>query len=379
MEILQRGKEQSDALASFIECRPDGILISVSNPAATSRTSLSKKHRRVRGSPIQACYKAGLEAAQSGDVETALSLFRDVFEGKVDARHYPQLLEATIALGPRGEELVRHHRNLVENDILSSHLSHSTLGNLTLFNNALGEPEGDLRLYRELQESDSTLAIHLCLIVILNRLKNSNRNDEQLKLSVQFVAGLAQLKNLLGSASWMLPAITANAALICFDNVYAAGDVVIASQAIRHAMLSFPKPLVIFKLRRLAETNEVARVTFEEAFDELELLDQLTFIISDCLREHDPEGLISIGAPLEEYEPEARELAPAMHQGISTGEILTRLNIIWQGKFGQVYRFGGGERDGPFEARDFVLPDLSESAKSIVSAIGRVRSRLPNK
>jgi putative heme degradation protein len=86
--------------------------------------------------------------------------------------------------------------------------------------------------------------------------------------------------------------------------------------------------------------------------------------ILEALRDLDPEGLIRMGAPEDEYRPEARDLACR----VMCGETIDArvVNDVWAHYFGVAEAFGREERPSKTRKINTVI------AEAIRDAVGRV-------
>lgn len=336
--------------------------------------SKSDRHKTQSKRSIDAYHEAGLAAARAGDIACALEQFGKLLEHEFFIRAKPGFLDDVLALGKPGELLLRDQRDRWEEEIRQANWSPFTVDNMELFNTFLNDSERDIGLYENLVADSLSKdgAVLICLGAILFRLEDSGRDDEIRLYASAFVSRLEKIVTSPRASgenkiiSSRLPHIR-NA---CIHAAIHLGDSDLAARAVQNLLLYNPKPSLYFEMKLLAEKyGEIIQVPLELAFNQINVLDKLRIIVSECLAQTDPEDLISIGAPLDEYAPESDALVSLLKPNTTVEELTAQLYEIWRLKFGQYWKSNDGQLSGPYDAPSYKAPDLSESAKRILEAI----------
>lgn len=324
--------------------------------------------------PTVAHYEAGLAAAQSGDIEGALQEYGKVLEHEFIVRAMPGFLDDVLALGEPGETLLRNKRDNWQEQIRHANWSPFTVDNMQSFNAFLDDSERDISFYQDLiaDPSSRDAAVLICLGAILYRLENSGRDHEIRLYASAFVSRLEHVVT-SPQADYKSKIISSRLPHIRDACIHAAvylGDFDLAARAVQNLVLYCPYPSLYFEVKLLAEKyGEIVQVPLEASFNQLNVLDKLRIIVSECLAQTDPEDLISIGAPIDEYSPEADALVSLLRPNITVEELTTHLDEIWRLKFGQHWKSNEEQLSGPYDAPHYKAPDLSESAKRIHEAV----------
>lgn len=319
-------------------------------------------------------HEAGLVAAQAGDIAGALEEYGTVLGHEFFVRAMPEFLDDVLALGEPGEILLRDHRDRWEEEIRKANWSPFTVDNMELFNVVLNDSERDICFYQDLiaDPLSNDAALLICLGAILFRLENSGRDDEIRLYASAFVSRLEHVVT-SSQAEDNAKIISSRLSHIRDACIHAAvylGDSDMAARAVQNLLLYCPYPSLYFEVKLLAEKyGEIIQVPLELAFNQINVRDKLGIIVSECLAQTDPEDLISIGAPLDEYSPEASALVSSLTLNITIDELTAHLNEIWRLKFGQYWKSSDGRLGGPYDSPNYKAPDLSESAKKIFEAI----------
>lgn len=331
-----------------------------------------RKPRKKR--PIYAHHEAGLVAAQACDIGGALEQYGTVLEHEFFVCAMPGFLDDVLALGEPGEILLRDHRDRWEEQIRQANWSPFTVDNMELFNTFLDDSERDISFYEDLiaDPSNKDAAVLICLGAILFRLENSGRADEIRLFASAFVDRLEHVVTnpRANDKSKIIRSRLSHIRDACIHAAVYLGDSGLAARAVQNLLLYYPYPSLYFEVKLLAEKyGEIVQVPLELAFNQINVLDKLRIIVSECLAQTDPEDLISIGAPRDEYSPEADALIPLLRPNITVDELTANLYEIWRTKFGQYWKSNDGQLIGPYDSPNYKAPDLSESAKRILDAI----------
>lgn len=336
--------------------------------------SKSDRHKVRSKRPADVHREAGLVAAQAGDIAGALEEYGMVLEHEFFVRAMPGFLDDVLALGEPGELLLRNHRDRWEEVIRQANWSPFTVDNMELFNAFLNDSERDISFYEDLiaDPLSKDASVLICLGAILFRLENSGRVDEIRLYASAFVSRLEQVVTSpqAGDKSTIISSRLPHIRDAFIHAAVYLGDSDMAARAVQNLVLYCPYPSLYFEVKLLAEKyGEIIQVPLELAFDKINVLDKLRIIVSECLAQTDPEDLISIGAPRDEYAPEADALVSLLRPNIAIDELTAHLNEIWRLKFGQYWKSSDGQLSGPYDFLNYKAPDFSESAKRIHKAI----------
>ncbi len=246
--------------------------------------------------------------------------------------------------------------------------------NMELFNAFLKESERDISFYEDLiaDPLSKNAAALICLGAILFRLEKGGRADEIRLYAFAFVDRLEHVvtNKPANDKSKLISSRLPHIRNACIHAAVYLGDSDLAARAVQNLLLYCPYPSLYFEVKLLAdEYGEIVQVPLELAFNQFSVLDKLRIIVSGCLAQTDPEDLISIGAPRDEYSPEADALIPLLSPDISVEELTAILYEIWRTKFGQYWKSNDGQLIGPYDSPDYKAPDLSQSAHRICEAI----------
>lgn len=336
--------------------------------------SKSERHKARNQRPTDAHREAGLAAAQAGDISGALKHYDCVLEQEFFIGAMPGFLDDTLALGEIGEILLRKHRDRWEAQIRQTNWSPFTFDNMKLINAVLNDSERDISFYEALiaDTSSSDAAVLLCLGIILLRLENSGRADEIRLYASAFVDRLEQVVTdpRVNDKSKIISPRLAHIRDACIHAAVYLGDLDLATRAVKNLLFYCSYPSLYFEVKLLADKyGEIIQVPLELALNQINVLDKLRIIVSECLAQTDPEDLISSGAPRDEYSSEADALISLLSPNITVDELTTHLQEIWRLKFGQYWKSKDGQLIGPYDLPNYKAPDLSASANRIFEAI----------
>ena len=138
-----------------------------------------------------------------------------------------------------------------------------------------------------------------------------------------------------------------------------------------------PIPSVYFELKSLAaKYGEPISAPLDNCYCQFSTKDKLRIVICECLNVTDPEGLIAMGAPLDEYAGEAQAILEVLKPNISIDEFAESLYGIWKQKFGTIVLVRGDEIGDRHVNSDYECPDLTETAAKIFTAVSPFLSSL---
>jgi hypothetical protein len=154
-------------------------------------------------------------------------------------------------------------------------------------------------------------------------------------------------------------------------------DSKLSARMIKSFLSILPIPSVYFELKVLAaKYGEPISAPLDNCYCLFSTKDKLRIIICECLNLTDPEGLVALGAPLDEYAGEAQAILEVLKPNLSIDELAESLYRIWKQKFGTIVLVRGDEIGGRHANSDYVCPDLTEPAAKIFTAVSPFLSSL---
>lgn len=316
----------------------------------------------------KAAYDAGLRAAQSGDLESALDFYGQVFHRDPFLSALPGFVDSVMALGDDGERLIRKFRDFWQLQIVQGRCRHSTVQNLMLLNEGLNDPEYDVRYYEELFENPKReeCSMLFCLGAIMSRLNKLERHQEIRKYAIPFVDELERL--VARSARHHIPA---GHGLVCVRSAVDIGDHDLIYRAALNLLLFCASQCIYFELKKMAKElpSDTIRLALVAVFESMEPREKLKIIVSERFFQIDPEGFALIGCPPDEYSSEAAALVETLCADTNAEQIQNNLERIWLAQFGTYYQVKGDHISEPREIPDYKPPDLSNAAEKIFESV----------